>query len=291
MKFLKITLVLSLFVVFAFAQKTANVKGVAVDGKTGEAIGFATVNILTLDNKVLMGGQTNLDGEFNFQKVELGGFIIKISFVGYQNFTRSFTVDGLQPSVNLGSLKLVKSETSVLNEVVVTAKKDVIQLGIDRKIFNADQSMVSEGGSATDLLATVPSVQVDLDGTRKELGVRSARVTLANELFSSSAEGWQTDKGMIFIIMGPPDRVQRSKDREDGEQQQQVVDQHRTASNERQADPRERHFLHQVSTVHEQRHAPANRLGEHAPAQRARHQVERVAILVVDPRQLGRKHL
>ncbi len=29
-----------------------------------------------------------------------------------------------------------------------------------------------------------------------------------------SKEGWKTDKGMIFIIMGPPDRVQRSKDRE-----------------------------------------------------------------------------
>jgi outer membrane receptor protein involved in Fe transport len=178
MKFLKITLVLSLFVVFAFAQKTANVKGIAVDGKTGEAIGFATVNILTLDNKVLMGGQTNLDGEFNFQKVELGGFILKISFVGYQNFTRSFTVDGLQPSVNLGSLKLIKSETSVLNEVVVTAKKDVIQLGIDRKIFNADQSLVSQGGSATDLLATVPSVQVDLDGNISLRGTNNVRVLI-----------------------------------------------------------------------------------------------------------------
>jgi outer membrane receptor protein involved in Fe transport len=178
MKFIKITLILSLFVAFAFAQKMASVKGIAVDGKTAEPIGFATVNILTLDAKSLMGGQTNLNGEFVFQKVDIGGFIIKVSFVGYETFTRSFTVDGQQSIVNLGSLKLVKSETSVLNEVVVTAKKDVIQLGIDRKIFNADQSLVSQGGSATDLLATVPSVQVDLDGNISLRGTSNVRVLI-----------------------------------------------------------------------------------------------------------------
>ncbi|WP_028664712.1 GWxTD domain-containing protein [Runella zeae] len=40
------------------------------------------------------------------------------------------------------------------------------------------------------------------------------RVEEANRLFTTYKEGWKTDKGMIFIIMGSPDRVQRSKDRE-----------------------------------------------------------------------------
>jgi GWxTD domain-containing protein len=40
------------------------------------------------------------------------------------------------------------------------------------------------------------------------------RVEEANQLFTSYKEGWKTDKGMIFIILGPPDKVQRSKDRE-----------------------------------------------------------------------------
>jgi GWxTD domain-containing protein len=41
-----------------------------------------------------------------------------------------------------------------------------------------------------------------------------SRVEEANQLFTSYKEGWKTDKGMIFIILGPPDKVQRSKDRE-----------------------------------------------------------------------------
>lgn len=40
------------------------------------------------------------------------------------------------------------------------------------------------------------------------------RVEDANRLFTNYKEGWKTDKGMIYIILGPPNRVQRSRDRE-----------------------------------------------------------------------------
>ncbi|CCG98842.1 hypothetical protein FAES_0831 [Fibrella aestuarina BUZ 2] len=40
------------------------------------------------------------------------------------------------------------------------------------------------------------------------------RVEEANALFTTYKEGWKTDKGMIYIILGAPDRVQRSRDRE-----------------------------------------------------------------------------
>ncbi len=40
------------------------------------------------------------------------------------------------------------------------------------------------------------------------------RVSEANKLFSSYKEGWKTDKGMVYIILGPPTRVQRNRQRE-----------------------------------------------------------------------------
>lgn len=40
------------------------------------------------------------------------------------------------------------------------------------------------------------------------------RVERANELFSSYKEGWKTDRGMMYIIFGPPDEVRRNNDRE-----------------------------------------------------------------------------
>lgn len=40
------------------------------------------------------------------------------------------------------------------------------------------------------------------------------RIEEANSLFTTYKEGWKTDKGMIYVVLGPPDKVQRSKDKE-----------------------------------------------------------------------------
>lgn len=40
------------------------------------------------------------------------------------------------------------------------------------------------------------------------------RVQRANELFTSYKEGWKTDRGMIFIVYGAPEKVFKFKDRE-----------------------------------------------------------------------------
>lgn len=52
------------------------------------------------------------------------------------------------------------------------------------------------------------------DLAKRTISVFYGRVEEANRLFTTYKEGWKTDKGMIYIIMGGPDRVQRSKDRE-----------------------------------------------------------------------------
>jgi GWxTD domain-containing protein len=40
------------------------------------------------------------------------------------------------------------------------------------------------------------------------------RITASNELFTSYKEGWKTDKGMVYTVLGPPSKVQRFRDRE-----------------------------------------------------------------------------
>ncbi|MBC3784157.1 GWxTD domain-containing protein [Spirosoma utsteinense] len=52
------------------------------------------------------------------------------------------------------------------------------------------------------------------DVARKTLKAYFNRVEEANRLFTSYKEGWKTDKGMIYIVLGAPDRVQRNRERE-----------------------------------------------------------------------------
>jgi GWxTD domain-containing protein len=40
------------------------------------------------------------------------------------------------------------------------------------------------------------------------------RVEQANRLFTSYKEGWKTDKGMVYVVMGDPTKITRSKDKE-----------------------------------------------------------------------------
>ena len=49
---------------------------------------------------------------------------------------------------------------------------------------------------------------------KKTLKAYFDRVEEANRLFTTYKEGWKTDKGMIYIVLGAPDRVQRNRERE-----------------------------------------------------------------------------
>ena len=52
------------------------------------------------------------------------------------------------------------------------------------------------------------------DRTRELIRRYYARVRDANELFSSYQDGWRTDRGMIYIIFGYPDKVYLTQDKE-----------------------------------------------------------------------------
>lgn len=50
----------------------------------------------------------------------------------------------------------------------------------------------------------------DKDRAKNVIRKYFRRVELANILFASFKEGWKTDRGMIYVIYGPPDEVSRS---------------------------------------------------------------------------------
>ena len=52
------------------------------------------------------------------------------------------------------------------------------------------------------------------DAAKKTIRAYYDRVEEANRLFTTYKEGWKTDKGMIYIVLGAPDRVQRNRERE-----------------------------------------------------------------------------
>ena len=70
---------------------------------------------------------------------------------------------------------LLKPDAKVLENVTVTGNRPMMQMGIDRKIFNVDKSLAASGSSAVDIMRQIPSVNVDIDGN---VSVRNAAPTL-----------------------------------------------------------------------------------------------------------------
>jgi outer membrane receptor protein involved in Fe transport len=70
------------------------------------------------------------------------------------------------PEKDLGYLKLA-TDVVQLQNVTVTTTASALKLDIDKKVFNVEKNITSEGGTAVDVMRNVPSVQVDVDGNVK----------------------------------------------------------------------------------------------------------------------------
>ncbi|MCX2573399.1 TonB-dependent receptor domain-containing protein [Pedobacter sandarakinus] len=158
----------------------AKITGVLKDAKTQETIPFATAVLIdktTAKNAKI--AQTDVNGAFVMADLPVGKFTFKISFVGYQTMVRdNVIITASTGTLNFGDIKMNTAKGNVLSEVTVTGQKQAMQMGIDKKIFQVDQSVISEGGSATDLLQNVPSVSTDIDGNVSLRGSSGVRVLI-----------------------------------------------------------------------------------------------------------------
>jgi len=160
-------------------QTGGTVSGKLIDAETNEPLSFATVALINkVDNKAAASMQTTIDGNFSLTNIASGAYILRATYVSYLSLNKdNILIDSTTGAVQLGTLKLTKAK-GVLKEVTVSATKSQIKLGIDKKTFDVSESLVSQGGSATDLLANVPSIQVDVDGNVSLRGSSSVRVLI-----------------------------------------------------------------------------------------------------------------
>ncbi|MEO9144623.1 MAG: TonB-dependent receptor [Ginsengibacter sp.] len=161
--------------------------GKVVDGNSGKPIESASVQLMhsTIDTTtrqrkeiVVAAMLTSRKGEFSIEKLPLfGPYQISITSVGHTPYhdTISFNLKSMAGGgadmsqmlnaidKDLGNIKL-DQQAKQLKGVVITANKSMLQMNIDRKVFNVDKSLTSVGGTAVDVMKNVPSVNVDIDG-------------------------------------------------------------------------------------------------------------------------------
>lgn len=163
------TILFCLLSFLGFAQSSATtaptvgkVTGKVV-GTDGSPISYATVTLLRPDATVVSGDLTKDDGTFSIGPTGVGTFKLHVNAIGLQEKTIDVIITADAPNKNLGSIKVTGGATS-LKTVEVTGERPLMEMSIDKKVFNVEKNITTAGGSATDVLSNVPAVTVDADG-------------------------------------------------------------------------------------------------------------------------------
>ena len=172
------TCLLLLIAVKGYSQQSMKISGTLSDSLTHEPIQFATVALLNQQTKAAVKGiQTDTIGHFVLENVPAGTFSLRVSYVGYNNiFKENILINPATANLNLGTLLMSASKNSLLKEVAVTAKKEALQNLDGKKVFSVNQSLVSKGGNAADLLQNVPTLQIDVYGNVSLRGSTNVKV-------------------------------------------------------------------------------------------------------------------
>lgn len=168
-------LFISLVPIFSFGQ--ANLKGKIIDSVQNPLYG---VNIILTDldqNKISDGTITNEQGEFKFSKLEKGNYRINFSYLGFTSLDQEID---LNKDTDLGSIILTE-DNQQLSEVVINVekKKPLMEMKIDRTIFNVSQSDAAIGGNTVDALKITPGLKIkDADSEIEMVGKGSVKLMI-----------------------------------------------------------------------------------------------------------------
>ena len=162
-----IQLILGLFLILPFAlfsQNEAMVKGKVLESTSKNPLDYATVIIYSQkDSSIISGETTNAQGIYNIT-IPYGDYFGKIEFIAYHpQVIEPFTLTSENKIFDIGITELVVNATSLKEVEVMTSKGDM-QMTLDKKIYNVGKDISSTGGTATDVLANVPSVEVSQEG-------------------------------------------------------------------------------------------------------------------------------
>jgi outer membrane receptor protein involved in Fe transport len=166
--------------------------GKIIDSITGKGLEAASVQLYTnkFDSatksmkQVLASGMlTRANGDFRLESIAaMGQYKLVITAIGFKEVSMPVALidkammdkmrSGSQDmsammgalDKDLGNIKL-GIDQQILGNVTVESTKPLVQLAIDRKVYNVEKDLAATGGgTAADVMKNVPSLNVDIDG-------------------------------------------------------------------------------------------------------------------------------
>jgi len=166
-------------VLFSQNKNPGIVSGRVTEAQTNTPVEYANIVLRdTVTHTMINGVVSDSNGFFNMKDVPFGTFYLEYSFIGYEkHHTRTFVITRKHARIDLGDISLASSAIT-MQEVTVTGERNMMINRIDRKVFNVQKDIQSQTGTVTDMLQTIPSISVDIDGNISLRGSGSVTILI-----------------------------------------------------------------------------------------------------------------
>jgi outer membrane receptor protein involved in Fe transport len=157
---LSVVMALLLFTVVAKAQQ-GGVEG-KVSGDQQGALKAATISLLkAADSSLVKIALTNETGSYQFEKIAVGKYLLRISYVGYNTFETAVYEVG-NTLLAIPAITLYKSSSSGA-VATVTSRKPLIEQKAGKTVMNVENSVLAAGNSVLEVIQKAPGVVLDKD--------------------------------------------------------------------------------------------------------------------------------
>ena len=179
-------LIMTAMMMSSLVSRAAVINGILLDSQDTTALIEATVKLLTAtrDSAMVKGTTTNVDGVFNIKGVKPGHYLLRFSYLGYNDVIKHVSVGQDGRDVNIGVVTM-DPNTIMLQEAVVVGVKSPIVVKEDTIEFNADTYKTQANAVVEDLLKRLPGVEVGSDGKITANGKEVKKILIDGKEFFS----------------------------------------------------------------------------------------------------------
>jgi outer membrane receptor protein involved in Fe transport len=167
----------------------SKISGSVIDEQK-KPLDYATILLIhAKDSTMAKSSMTDAEGKFVIENIAEGEYMVSANMVGYKNvYSKPFSISASRPLVSIPQLQ-TSTDSKQLKEVSIVAQKPFIERKMDKLIMNVENSSVSAGNTAMEVLEKAPGVTIDKDDNISMKGKQGVLIMLdGKQTYMSSAD-------------------------------------------------------------------------------------------------------
>lgn len=158
MRYTLSTLIIMLTLTNTLSAQQIKISGKIIDAVESSPIGYATVSLLKQDSSFVKGASSNDDGRFSIPDVSKEGYLLSVSFLGYE--TQIVPLSKSEKDITVSDIAMHPASIA-LNDITVTASPVIHK--IDRDVILPSTAQVKSSTSGISLLQNLMLPRLIID--------------------------------------------------------------------------------------------------------------------------------